>query len=531
MVTLKELPQAPPAGVDYRDEVPDILLFPDERVYPKPYKVEIPPPKRFLTPQEAICALTGVHRFKDIGKAGPSKAALPAPGNERVGELSLFSADGNLFGRDPLVVAMDVFPQSPLLLRTTLLKLARNQGITDYKWREEEPGKILHEKRRPDDPIALKITKDAGWGWPYYGSVDSTLWWSIGMNTYSMGSREGFRFLDVKFMGRDKREHTMADAYAGALEWTLRKLGNGRTEKLLEYRQGFPGSLTNQNWTDSVDAAHHEKGELANPKIGVATVEIQGLAFDVLMGAADMYEKGGGCYPQLKLEHPDDLRQRAADLKRMTIDLLWKGDHFALGYDRDDLGNIRTMDIWRSNMGWLLNSRMLDDEPEIRYKLIQAIFSPRMRSSHGIRTLAEGSERFRPGSYHNGSEWPQDNEVIAKGLRRHGAYALSAWLREGNQATYETFQKYPEFRRGDDGPVRINDWVVSIWDNQRSRYYTAEQPPQEYQAWAVSAALAAEYDFSQDRARRKEGLPFFRDEETRFLDNQILKTLPQRTAA
>lgn len=536
MVTAETLSGPPPADVDYRDEVPDIgRLLPHEQVFPKPYEVKMKPPSRYLTPEEALCALTGVKRFKDIGKAGPSKAALPAPGNENVHELKVYSEDGNLFGRDSLIVALDVFPLVPRLLRTTLRELAKLQGVTVDTYREEEPGKILHENRRPGDPIAIKITESSKWGWPYYGSVDASLLWLIGMQTYCTRSREGLRYLATTFKGRDKQTHTMAEAYDNTFGWVLGKTGNGKIERLLEYKQSFPGSLTNQNWTDSVDAAHHENGVLANPRVGVATVDIQGLAYDALIGTADLYDQWEADlklhYPQLRLEHPDDLRQRAADLKKMTMDMLWMGDHFALGYDRDDAGNPRVMDIWRSNMGHLLNSRMLDDEPLIRDATVEAIFSPKMRSDYGIRTLAEDEARFKPGSYHNGSEWPHDNEIIAKGLRRHGCYGLSAWLRVGNLETFEKFQKYPEFRRGDNGAVRLNGRVVTIWDGQYGRYYTAEQPPQEYQAWAVSAALAARYDFEQDLALSREGQSFARSDEARFLDQQILATLPQRAAA
>ena len=41
-------------------------------------------------------------------------------------------------------------------------------------------------------------------------------------------------------------------------------------------------------------------------------------------------------------------------------------------------------------------------------------------SGWGIRTVAAGEARYNPMSYHNGSIWPHDNALIARGLARYG---------------------------------------------------------------------------------------------------------------
>jgi len=38
----------------------------------------------------------------------------------------------------------------------------------------------------------------------------------------------------------------------------------------------------------------------------------------------------------------------------------------------------------------------------------------------GVRTLAAGQPRFNPMSYHNGSVWPHDSAMCARGLARYG---------------------------------------------------------------------------------------------------------------
>lgn len=52
-----------------------------------------------------------------------------------------------LFGRDSIITASQVLMLNPTIARETLLLLAAYQGKTEDEWREEEPGKILHELR------------------------------------------------------------------------------------------------------------------------------------------------------------------------------------------------------------------------------------------------------------------------------------------------------------------------------------------------------------------------------------------------
>jgi glycogen debranching enzyme len=51
-----------------------------------------------------------------------------------------------------------------------------------------------------------------------------------------------------------------------------------------------------------------------------------------------------------------------------------------------------------------------------------------MFSGWGVRTLAAGEARYNPMSYHNGSVWPHDNALIARGLAEHGCKSEAARL-------------------------------------------------------------------------------------------------------
>jgi glycogen debranching enzyme len=52
-----------------------------------------------------------------------------------------------LFGRDALITASQTLMLNPEIARETLILLADYQGKVEDEWREEEPGKILHELR------------------------------------------------------------------------------------------------------------------------------------------------------------------------------------------------------------------------------------------------------------------------------------------------------------------------------------------------------------------------------------------------
>lgn len=69
-------------------------------------------------------------------------------------------------------------------------------------------------------------------------------------------------------------------------------------------------------------------------------------------------------------------------------------------------------------MGHLLWSGIVD--PSRAGRVAEHLLGPRLFSGWGIRTLAEGEERYNPTGYHTGAIWPFDNSFIALGLRRYG---------------------------------------------------------------------------------------------------------------
>ena len=114
--------------------------------------------------RRTLCDLGRVARLEDLGSHGPLLASA--------GACSLFHC---LFGRDSIRMALDLLEDFPAVARVTLLELARLQGVFDNPRGEEEPGRILHEYRQPDDPHAPRLSEF--WDMPYFGAVDSTPQW------------------------------------------------------------------------------------------------------------------------------------------------------------------------------------------------------------------------------------------------------------------------------------------------------------------------------------------------------------------
>lgn len=400
-----------------------------------------------------------------------------------------------LFGRDSLRVAMDLLTFYPQLARKTLTTLAELQGTTFYLSKEEEPGRIPHEIRKADDPIALQLSHDAGWGWPYYGSVDATPEFIRVIAAYCHQTEEGFAFLASTYTNKDGEKRQIAGALIGAVEWVKARMDKN-PEGLLEFKTPLSGGILNQAWKDSWDSYFHSDGTIANHQAGIASVEVQRVAYDALLDAAALYDD------VLKMnEQANELRQRAYRLKEAILELFWttdKSGYFVIGTDRDDSGNLRQLKIRTSNMGHLLHSRLLEgNDPKLvamRQAIVKQLFSPEMLGIGGIRTLANDEIRFRPGAYHDGSIWLWDTYFIVQGLRRHNFHQLANELTERLLKVIHQTKMFPEFVRGDSAnqPL-LNKRIVDVWDEVNQRSNRIEQPPQEVQAWSVAAIIAVHH--------------------------------------
>lgn len=469
---------------------PDIQLLPGEAVV----AVECPPITELYQKPSALKAieqLTGAASTAKIGEFGPSVASRATEQNQGLEALRLFEV---LFGRDSLIVASFLHAHYPKLAQTTLLELATLQGVGYNPNSEEEPGRIIHESRDlKTDTIAQRLTAERQWEWPYYGSIDATLLYA-GMLASVAQTPVGASIMAETFKDRAGNTVTMEDSFERAIEWILRRMAQN-PEGLVEYRRSNPKGHPNQVWKDSEDSYFHASGQFANHNQGIASIEVQALAYDALAGAAQYF----------KTQDPGraEIAARAAESLKMSImSIFWvedeRGGYFALGTDRDEQSNVRPMQIRSSNMGHVLNSSVLegDDSESILRKesVIKTLFSSEMLAAAGIRTLSSKEVRYRPGAYHNGSVWPWDSFYIAKGLDRHGYHGLAFELKNRMWQVVHKTNKFPELVRGEQDEIRLNKLIITVKD-QTNLVHRIEQPPQELQAWTVAAMLAAKHEY------------------------------------
>lgn len=352
------------------------------------------------------------------------------------------------FGRDSLITALQLLPYNAEVARGTLRTLAYYQGEKVDPWREEEPGKILHEMRKGEasnrDEIPFRR---------YYGSIDSTLLFIVLLS-------ETFRWTgDVSLV------QEMAVPLQKALEW-IDTYGDRDGDGYVEYHKESSGGLANQAWKDSGDSVSHADGTLARSPM--AMVEVQGYTYDARLRAAELLEVLG------KKDEAKKLREQAMALKMAFHRDFWseKRQYFATALD----GQKKRVETVTSNPGHCLWSGLL--EPESAAKVAGVLTSPEMFSGWGIRTLSAVEARYNPISYHNGSVWPHDNSLMALGLKRYGFDEAVNHVATGllQAATHFDYHRLPELFCGfptAEEPVPVG-------------YPTACSP----QAWAAGAPLA-----------------------------------------
>ena len=353
-----------------------------------------------------------------------------------------------MFGRDSIFTSLQALPFAPELAATTLRELGMRQGTRVDDFREEEPGRILHEMRY-GEMTAFEERPHS----PYYGCADATPLFVVLLDEYELWTG------DRKLVREFEREARAAIAWIG--DYADRQ-NNGYVSYK---RKNEETGLENQCWKDSWDSISYSDGRLAGfPR---ATCELQGYAYDAQMRAARLAR-----VVWKDTVYAAELEKRAADLKRRFNRDFWiesKG-YFALALDADG----EQVDSLTSNNGHLLWSGIVDKSKA--KSVVQHLLGPRLFSGWGIRTLAEEEGRYNPIGYHVGTVWPFDNSFIAWGLRRYGYGREAAQVAAGVLDAAEYFQgRLPEAFGGYDRS--LTKYPV--------QYPTACSP----QAWSTGAPL------------------------------------------
>jgi glycogen debranching enzyme len=323
-----------------------------------------------------------------------------------------------MFGRDSIFTSLQALPFTSELAATTLVALGDWQGVGLDDFRDEDPGRILHEMRY-GEMTAFEERPHS----PYYGTADATPLYVVLLDEYERwtGDRKLVRELEVEARAALRWIDEYADIPGGTgYVWYKR-----RNEKT---------GLENQCWKDSWDSISYRDGRL--PGFPRATCELQGYAYDAKVRGARLARE-----IWKDPAYADELEKQAADLKRRFNRDYWveDGEYFALALDPDG----KQVDSLASNNGHLLWSGIVEKS---KAKAVAGhLLGPRLFCGWGVRTLAEGEGRYNPIGYHVGTVWPFDNSFIAWGLRRYGFKDEAAVIAAGILDAAEFFDgRLPE---------------------------------------------------------------------------------------
>ena len=350
-----------------------------------------------------------------------------------------------LFGRDSIIAAAQTLVLDPTIARETLTILAQYQGKKDDDWRDEQPGKILHEIRMGEMARCEEIPHT-----PYYGTVDATPLWLMLYAEYYAWTHD-----------TETLDRLWSNARA-AMDWIDGQMG--KTGYLSYYRLSKRG-LANQGWKDSGDCIVNRKGELAKGPITLSEVQAYVYAAKIRMSELARMRK--------RLDLADQWQDEAKDLKRRFNQDFWIEDEGFCALALDGDGN--QVDSITSNPGHCLSLGIF--LPEKAYSVAERLRAPDMFNGWGIRTLSSLSPAYNPMGYHVGSVWPHDNSMIGVGLRSLGLVDQALELSQGliDMMIHQPYHRPPELFCG----------YERVEDKAPVNYPVACSP----QAWATGSVF------------------------------------------
>ncbi len=306
-----------------------------------------------------------------------------------------------LFGRDTLVSGWHAAMRSPAFMYGALSELANWQGTTTANWRDEEPGRVLHEAHAGPLAMLCYIPQRR-----YYGSLSSSALYPIVLG-------ELWRWTGDRAV---VKRHL--DAAVRALQW-LDAQADDAIGGFYRYRTRSTNGLKNQFWKDSNDAVVYEDGtEVPAP---IAICEVQGAVYLAKIAMADVLHGFGEVAVARRLV------REARDLKTRFNDAFWMPDaqFFAMGLDPDGR-QIRSIG---SDPGHCLADGIVD--PSLAGATASRLLEDDLFSGWGVRTLSSSHPAFDPYAYHRGTVWPVDQAFIAAGFERYRLFGALETIARG----------------------------------------------------------------------------------------------------
>jgi glycogen debranching enzyme len=295
-----------------------------------------------------------------------------------------------LFGRDTLTAAWEAALVGPELMQGTLPELARWQGTETNDWRDEDPGRMLHEAHAGPLKV-LNFNPRAR----YYGSVTTSGFYPF--VAAQLWHWTGDKSLVAPFI----------EPACKALDW-LDRGTDGSAFHCYETRSAQ--GLANQAWKDSGDAIVHDDGRQAEAPI--ATCEEQGIVYAAKLNFAEVL------WWFDRKDEAKRLYHEAQELKQRFNEAFWMEDagFFAMALDADQQ-QVRSIG---SNALHCVATGIADKL--LVERTMERLFAPDMFSGWGVRTLSSKHPAYNPYAYHRGTVWPVDHGPFAVGAYRYGCH-------------------------------------------------------------------------------------------------------------
>jgi glycogen debranching enzyme len=296
------------------------------------------------------------------------------------------------FGRDALTTGWQALLALRAPLRDALRVNAALQGGRIDDWRDEEPGKMIHQAGDAPASVAGRNPFDR-----YYGDYATPVDFVAMVGQY------------YAWTGDTQTALSLLPAARKALTW-LDRYGDLDRDGLLEYRKRSEKGVRNQGWKDAPNAIVDEHGTIQNDP--TVASELQGYWYAALRAIAPVFAAAGDRV------HARRLLAQAHRLRQRVNARLWLADEgtYALGIGPDG-AVLKTI---ASNAGHLLLTAVAT--PEQGRAVAHRLMAPDMFSGWGIRTMSADHPAYNPFSYHLGSVWPVEQATIAAGFGRYGCY-------------------------------------------------------------------------------------------------------------
>lgn len=296
-----------------------------------------------------------------------------------------------LFGRDTLTSAWMASMLSSGMMSGVLAELAKWQGTRTDDWRDEDPGRMLHEAHT--GPLEMLNFNPRA---RYYGSVTTSGFYPFVLSEL------------WHWTGDLEKVQPLLGPAMRAMRWKETHDVDG--DGLYEYQTRSEQGTKNQAWKDSWDAIVYEDGTVVQPPIAAA--EEQAFFYVAKLQMSELLYWIG------EKEVSKRMFDEAEALRRRINERFWMEDKgfYAMALDSKN----RQVRSIASNAGHLIACGIPDRSMVNR--VVDRLMADDLYSGWGVRTLSSEHPAFNPFSYHRGTVWPVEQGAFALGFARYGLY-------------------------------------------------------------------------------------------------------------